>query len=329
MQPIPFHVLEAFQEKYFFGGSVLIPFHLGEEGSDGAIYRFKDQNVLFKICFLGQGDRRQEQLRFGKRLDFLYFLFSRGVHVVQPFLSITGRNFEAVEDELGTWVAYAMQKVEGTTMSPKVWEPEFVQKWGQTIGALHRVTQDYPNWERTVDPATGDDLLSWEWELKGFYDLVDEPDIQAQWGLIHEELRTLPVQRDGFGMIHNDPHLWNIRWVEGQAVLLDFETVNHFWFAYDLTTACQHVVAMLSGGLMRPMQHPEWLGDFLREFLVGYRRENDLSEAWLDRLNLFFSYRRLLLYTVLPGWRKANPGLQNAWKKMILERPNIMRDVRF
>lgn len=145
MQLIPVNVLDDFQARYGCGDSPLIPFHLAEEGSDGAIYRFKDQNVLFKICYLGKGDRRQEKLRFGKRLDFLAFLFDKGVPVVQPFPSAKGLNFESLEDENGTWAAYAMKKVEGRTMPPKVWEPEFVRGWGQTIGKLHRVTQDYPD----------------------------------------------------------------------------------------------------------------------------------------------------------------------------------------
>ena len=210
MKLIPASVLETFQQRYSFGESALIPFHLGEEGSDGAVYRFRHRGVLLKVCCLGKGDRRQDQLRFGKRLDFLAFLFDNGVPVVRSFPSTAGRSFESIEDESGTWAAYAMEKVEGRTMSPKVWEPEFVRQWGQTIGALHRATRGYPDWARTVDPATGDDLLSWEWELNNFRHLVDEQDIKEQWGLIHEELGALPVQRDGFGLIHNDPHLWNV-----------------------------------------------------------------------------------------------------------------------
>lgn len=114
-----------------------------------------------------------------------------------------------------------------------------------------------------MDPATGEDLLSWEWELKGFLHLVDEPDIQEQWGRIHDELCTLPVMRESFGMIHNDPHLWNVRWQQGKAVLLDFETVNHFWFAYDLTTAPARCV----DALRRPdaaYKAPRVVGRFLK-----------------------------------------------------------------
>ena len=328
MDHLPVHILEKFQHSYAFLGGGLVPYNLGQEGSDGAIYRFHDQDILLKICYLGPGSRRGDRLRFGKRLDFLAFLFDRGVPVVEPVPLSDGRLFDCVEGESGWWAAYAMKRVLGQTMSPKVWEPVFVQKWGETMGKLHRCTQEYPDWERTGDPETGEDLLSWQWEAAGIRHLMEEPEIKEQWEILCGELQALPVARDCFGLIHNDPHLWNVRWHEGQAILLDFETVNHFWFAYDIATACQHVVAMLAGGLMRPIEHPEWLGDFFGEFLTGYARENYLSRDWLERLEPFFAYRRLLLYTVLPGWWKSNPALQRSWKQMILERPNILEDVR-
>jgi Ser/Thr protein kinase RdoA (MazF antagonist) len=328
MNLVPFPILEKFQQHYAFLNAALVPFHLGQEGSDGVIYRFRGQDRLLKICFLGAGDRREDRLRFGKRLDFLAFLVEGGVPVVEPIPLADGRLFDEVEGESGWWVAYAMQKVPGETVSSKAWEPIFVQKWGETIGRLHRCTQAYPDWIKTVDPLTGDDLISWQSEMAGFIQLAEEPEIKAQWQGLQVELERLPVQRDCFGLIHNDPHLWNMRWDGHQAVLLDFETVNHHWFAFDICCACQHVVSGLSGGMTSPMQHPEWLADFLREFYQGYSRENSLSRDWLNRLELFFAYRRLLLYTVLPGWRKSKAALNRSWKKMILERPDIMRDVR-
>lgn len=327
MKYVPGPILEKFQQSYAFLEASLVPFHLGQEGSDGVIYRFRGQDRLLKICFLGNGQQRQARLRFGKRLEFLAFVFERGVPVVEPIPLADGRLFEEVEDESGWWVAYAMRKVQGETVSAKVWEPVFIQQWGETIGKLHRCTQTYPDWMKTVDPLTGEDLISWQSEMADFAQLVKEPEIKAQWQVLRAELEKLPVERDCFGLIHNDPHLWNVRWDGQQAVLLDFETVNHHWFAFDICCACQHVVSGLAGGLMGPIHHPEWLGDFLREFTQGYSRENSLSRDWLDRLEPFFAYRRLLLYTVLPGWRKSNPVLNRAWRKMILERPDILRDV--
>lgn len=75
MKSVPEKALVLFQKKYFKAHSKLIPYHLGEEGSDGAIYQFSGRDVLLKICRLGEDNLRQDRLRFDRRLDFLSFLF--------------------------------------------------------------------------------------------------------------------------------------------------------------------------------------------------------------------------------------------------------------
>ena len=126
MQQVPENILESFQGKYPHPDSKLIPHHLGEEGSDGAIYRFRDRDVLLKICHLGQENIRQDQKRFGKRLDFLNFLFERGVPVVEPFPSLSDKLYETADENGGCWVAYAMKYIRGKAPSPKAWTPDFL-----------------------------------------------------------------------------------------------------------------------------------------------------------------------------------------------------------
>jgi len=327
MQQVPENILESFQGKYPHPDSKLIPHHLGEEGSDGAIYRFRDRDVLLKICYVGEENNHQDQLRFGKRLDFLSFLCERDVPVVEPIPSLSDRLFETVDGEGGCWVAYAMTYIRGKAPSPKTWNPDFLEAWGGTIGKLHQATREYTQWRNTVDPTTGEELLGWESEWQNFYHLSDEPDIKEGWQRIHEELIALPLQRDNFGLVHNDPHIWNMRWDGSKAILLDFEVANHHWFLNDIAIACQHVLFMLSGGLSQPMHHPGRLGEFLRHFLMGYSREYPLPDEWQAHLEPFYAYRRLLLYTVMAGWRRSDPKLQKSWKKMILERPDILQDL--
>jgi Ser/Thr protein kinase RdoA (MazF antagonist) len=86
---------------------------------------------------------------------------------------------------------------------------------------------------------------------------------------------------------------------------------------------------MLSGGLSQPVHHLNRLVDFLSEFLKGYEHENDLPKEWLTHLDLFIAYRRILLYTVMEGWRRSKPELQKSWKAMIIRHPDILGTVDF
>lgn len=327
MEQVPASILEAFQKKFSNQGSHLTPFHQSEEGSDGVIYRFSGQETLLKICPLNADELGNDRLRFAKRLDFLSFLFEKGVPVVELVPSTEERLFEINEDDHGCWVAYGMKRVQGRTPSPKIWDPDFIEAWGTTLGKLHRATQEYPEWKNTLDSDSGEALLSWESEWKNFYHLSETPEIQEAWQSIYEEMKSFPLRRDVFGMVHNDPHLWNVHWDGYKAILLDFEVANHHWFVNDIAIACQHVLFMLSGGMSQPMHHPERLVDFLRIFLKGYSRENRLPNTWYERLEPFFAYRRLLLYTVMSDWRSSDPELQKSWQGMILSRPDILSGI--
>jgi Ser/Thr protein kinase RdoA (MazF antagonist) len=217
-----------------------------------------------------------------------------------------------------------MKKVQGRSMSPKVWDPNFVRRWGQVIGKLHRVTQAYPDWHHCTDPESGKPYLIWESEWEYFQKRINDTDVLAQWKGIGETLRGFPVCRECYGFIHNDPHIWNLRVNGDRVTLLDFDVALHFWFANDIAISCQHVLTMLSGGLSTSLHHPERLEQFLKVFLDGYFRENDLDKAWIPRLEVFFAYRRILSFTFMDKWFRNRPERVMLWKEMIKKQPPLL-----
>ncbi len=65
----------------------------------------------------------------------------------------------------------------------------------------------------------------------------------------------------------------------------------------------------------------------MKHFMEGYRSEYDMSSKWLDCLDLFFVYRRILLFTPMYGWIQSKPEMHASWKKMILEDPVVLEKV--
>ncbi len=327
MIPVPEEILKVFRQAYAGSPSaVLARFGGGFDDSDGTVYRLGDlaDERLLKVLHYGQGETRGALLHLTARLQFIDYLSRHGVPVIEPLTSLKNNLYEVVEDNNGCWVAYAMKKVQGQTMSAKVWEPDFVHRWGQVMGKLHRVTQAYPDWHHCTDPENGKPYLTWESEWAAFHDKIKDPDIKARWEDIGVRLCGLPVCRECFGFIHNDPHLWNLR-VDGDRVtLLDFDVATHHWFANDIAISCQHVLTMLSGGLSLPLHHPERLEQFLKVFLKGYFRENELDKAWLPQLEVFFAYRRILSFTFMNDWYKARPERVLIWKEMIMAQPPLL-----
>jgi Ser/Thr protein kinase RdoA (MazF antagonist) len=326
MKTVPISIINDFRDAYSRSKAILIPYRIGNESSDGSLYRFQDdaQDRLLKVMFLGARNYRKALLILGSRLKFVNFLRHEGVMVTEPLYSLNDKLYEILEDDNGVWVSYAMRRIHGKTMSPKIWDPEFTQNWGQIIGKLHLATQKYPDWKYCIDHLTSEKYLTWQSEWENIHYLCKDIEIKQAWERIGKRLRSLPINRDSFGFIHNDPHLWNLLVEDKKLTLIDFDVANHNWFINDIAVACQHVLSMLSGGFNQPMHHREHLVNFLNTFLKGYYLENDLSKSWLNHLDLFFAYRRILNYVLMEEWRKSKPHMQSIWKAMIINHPEIL-----
>jgi len=328
MKKVPQEILNQFIRVYTDVALNLIPIGGGEESSDGIVYQFTGTQTtqLIKILFFEEKDYEQALQVLSARINFMDFLYQSGVPVVRLIPSRKANIIEVFQSNEGIWAAYAMEKVEGQAPAPNALAPELIRNWGHAVGKSHRATQNYPTWQGITDKTTGKQHLTWEEEWQHFFDICEEQDIREQWVNIRVILGTYPIQRDCFGFIHNDPHLWNLFVHQNQVTILDFDVANHHWFANDIAIACQHVLFMQSGGLSQPIKDRDCLFNFLQIFLDGYRKEMYFNQDWLLRLDTFIAYRRILLYLVMPGWRHSDPSLQESWKTMIVTAPAIFSE---
>ena len=325
MIPVPQSVLKALAKSYGTKAAKLIHFGGGQESSDGIVYAYPDNDArrLLKIMAIPIDDQRIGLHCLEERLKFVRFLGENGAQIVFPHFSPQGNLYETFILEKTLWVSYSMELVSGKTKPEKSWDPEFFKSWGQLIGMLHRLAQQYPSWRASVDPETGKDLLTWREEWVSFNNWIQDDEVKLKWVEIKQRLEELPITRESFGFIHNDPHIWNLL-VDGKRItLLDFDVANHHWFINDIAIACQNILLFLSGGMNDPVHNRGKLIGFLNFFIEGYSRENHLSPEWLERLDLFISYRRILLFTVMNDWIQSKPKLHTSWKRMILSQPEI------
>ena len=325
MIPVPQPVLFELAKSFGAKAAHLRHFGGGQESSDGIVYDYpyQDTRRLIKILPIPADGQRVGLLCLEERLQFVRFLGENGANIVFPQFSPQGNLYETTLFEKHLWVGYSMDIAPGIPMPEKTWDPDFFKNWGRTVGMLHRLAQQYPSWKSSVDPETGDDLLTWRGEWESFYDWIQDEEVKVKWAELKEQLDTFPITRESFGFIHNDPHIWNLL-VDGDRItLLDFDVANHHWFMTDIAIACQNILAFMSGGMGGPVHNREKLLGFLGFFLEGYARENRLTSQWLNRLDIFIAYRRILLFTVMHGWIKSQPNLHKTWKQMILTQPEV------
>ena len=326
MIAVPQTVLDALSGLYGTTASHLTHFGGGHEGSDGIVYAYphEEGRRLLKIMAIPTEERRTGLFCLDERLQFVRFLGENGAQIVFPQRSPQGNLYETVSFEAHTWVGYGMAIAPGKAMKETTWDPEIFRNWGQAIGRLHRLARQYHSWEASVDPESGKSLLTWQEEWAGFYGWCQYDDVKRKWVAIKEQLDMLPKTRDAFGFIHNDPHWWNLLVDDDRITLLDFDVANHHWFVNDIAIACQSILAYASGGMGGPVHDPEKLSGFLLFFMEGYEREHHLALEWLERLNLFIAYRRILMFIVMNDWVQSDPALHASWKEMILTQPDVV-----
>jgi Ser/Thr protein kinase RdoA (MazF antagonist) len=298
----------------------------GREENDGVIYAYphKGDRRLLKVMAFPTDDQRRGLFCLEERLRFMRFLGDHGAPIAFPLLSPQENLYETHRSESHLWVGYSMDIAPGETPKPDAWDLTFFRNWGQTVGMLHRLARQYPSWRASVEPVTGEECLTWREEWQGFYDWCQDEEVKSKWADIGRQLEALPITREAYGFIHNDPHLWNLL-VDGDRItVLDFDVANHHWFLTDIAIACQSVLFVLSGGMGQPLHSPGKLRAFLDAFLEGYVREHRLPREWLARVDLFIAYRRVLLFTVMYGWIRSEAERLASWKEMILVQPQVV-----
>lgn len=105
------------------------------------------------------------------------------------------------------------------------------------------MTKLYPKW-KWGGPDGDIEVLVWKEEVKQFRDWCKDPEIKKCWSEMERYLEKLPMNRDCYGFIHNDPHLNNILKTETKTILIDFDVANFQWFATDIAIAAQSVISV-------------------------------------------------------------------------------------
>jgi Ser/Thr protein kinase RdoA (MazF antagonist) len=249
--------------------------------------------------------------------------------VVKPALSRSGDLVQVVEDDK-LYVVFCYEKAPGD--HPR-WDrgtaenDRLCETWGQVMGRMHALTKRYDD---------GAEIGDWREEHTGFANWCRDDAVRAKWLELGEYLETLPRDVDSYGLIHNDLHPQNfvVTYAGGQPqiTVIDFEVCNHHWFACDIATALYPIAVRWVRLPDKRMTHLEFAQRAYDHFMIGYRRENRIDDAWLARLPYFLSYRRMLLHTVfVDEWPEPNEWqrkMLHDWRQGILHGTPVL-DIDF
>lgn len=307
-------------------------------GSDGAVYSCRRGDTACMIKFVPLPPDRLTV--YQEKLDFIFYLAENGVPVALPQPSENGQRYEMLPGMDSCYAVTVTPLAGGRHPTPRNlydWNERLFVGWGQVLGKMHALARAYPRWQKVsasednaLDEAgapsqTGD----WRNEYEFFSNWCEEPKIVAQWRKLYEPLSALPRERDGFGLIHNDLHMWNFLYnPDARGVhpitIIDFDVCCYHWFITDIAIAVYHGMVF---DLHRSLaQRETFARQFLQPFMRGYRQENQLNPGWFEHLPLFLRYREILSYIALSkDWPEARRA---TWQNAILaeKRARILRD---
>lgn len=284
---------------------------------DGTLYEYHDEKPwILKIITMPESEPDQVK-RTTERLKLFNYLGSNGVSVVYPYPSTKGNLWEHIESGNMVYTAYIMSKASGQhadTQDPDQWNETLFTRWGNVIGEFHAWTRRYPNWQGSLEEEASDlPLLGWQQEWEFFDSVCQDDAVREKWRDLRRRLDQLPIERDCFGFVHNDPHPGNLL-IDGERVtLLDFDVARCGWFMTDIAIAVHSAIWSNEGAFEQSQKDRRFAKRFLDSFMTGYEHANHIDQTWFDHLETFLSYRRILLYIVflcqhfdnLDAWRES------------------------
>ena len=261
--------------------------------AESYIYEFKREEGSF-ILRIGHSLRRNVDLIEGE-VDWINYLARGGASVAKAILSKNGQLVEQIDDGAGGhFLATAFVKARGRPPTDEEMTPAFIERYGQAIGQMHRLTKAYeltnPDWKR---PQWDDEIVK---DMIGF--LPPSEDIaRHKLEALIAALRLLPQDRESYGLVHQDAHGGNY-FVDkstdevGALTFFDFDDCAYTWFASDVAIVLFYAVTGKEDA-------SAFARYFLPHFLRGYQRENRFAPHWFAHMPDFLKLRELELYAVI------------------------------
>lgn len=292
----------------------------GAEWSDGIVYEYRDGDTDKALKFmLFPGDDTTGLEKLSERLQFVHYLGENDVSIVYPKFSQNGNLYESCTENGKTYIGYSMDKLQGGDINSLSAEDlhDFYLDWGRVLGKLHACSKSYP---RKVDQ----ELFGWRQEWTFFEGWCQDEGVRGAWRELKTELEKLPRDPDSYGFIHNDPHPYNMFIHNKRITLFDFDVANYHWYMTDIGIAVYSALGKAAGGFEIPQADRRFPAYFIDRFMNGYEQFNHMPSSWMDKMELFLSYRRVILFTATYNSLQQNADHFNMWRKRIMSHAPIL-----
>ncbi|MGY5859365.1 MAG: phosphotransferase [Candidatus Thorarchaeota archaeon] len=209
-------------------------------------------------------------------MDWLAYLSENGAPVVRAISSKNDNLVETVQTDAGAISVVCFEWAHGRIMTKDDFSPDLIQIWGEAVGTLHRLTKDY-----SPPSKTPGRILWFEDEyLDRALIPSDQHKVLERFDTLMDYFKDQPTTRDSFGLIHQDVHKDNLFRDSRQLTILDFDDSVYGFFIFDIANALGFSIWEKP----EKMSNTEFAEYYLKHFMKGYQKENQLDESWVEDL---------------------------------------------
>ncbi|MES5397845.1 phosphotransferase enzyme family protein [Bacillus amyloliquefaciens] len=260
--------------------------------AENYVYEIVKDNQAY-ILKITHTIRRTPEYILGE-MEWLHHLTKGGLSAAKPIPSLNGRDVEEVPDgKGGAFLLRVYEKAPGRKVEESDWNGTLFYELGKYTGNMHRLTKSY----RLSDPKYKRQEWDEEEQLKlRKYVPEDQHLVFERADALMEELRRLPKNPENYGLVHADLHHGNFNWDNGKITAFDFDDSGYNWFVNDISILLYNI---LWYPVIPYEDKAAFTEEFMTHFMKGYKEENDLDPAWLEKIPDFLRLRHMLIYGLL------------------------------
>jgi amicoumacin kinase len=247
-------------------------------------------------------------------LAWMDYLGRHGAAVTAPVPSRDGNLIEIVTIDSDLYLCVVYEKAHGAlaeTLAFDQWNGQLFENLGRAVGRMHALARRYrpvdimlarPDWDQITNCFNpGNDLNS------------SQAAILKRKTEVVQLTQALPKLHEDYGLIHSDLHLANIMvdLPTSAVTILDFDDCCQGWYAMDVAMTLFDILVVY------PMEdRVSFAGQFLADYLIGYRQETDLSRLSIESLPHFLKLLEIGIYTQV--YQSYASGQEDVWVKKFM-----------
>ena len=277
----------------------LIPLRIGES----IIFNIANKGIL-RISPASQQDAETIEAK----LYFQNYLYKNDARVVPVFTSANKKLVEKITLGNSYYTAALFEKAEGEIITDKFWDNSIFYEMGKLTAKIHSLSKFY------TPPANNLKHLIWHnTESQKINSQLpnSEEHLIKKFNNYLEEVKTINISINSFGLIHNDIHRGNLFLYKDKITLFDFDDLTYSWFLND-------VACILYNALLHHKKNVSesqfYIKNFMQNFWQGYHINNKLDFDDLSKIPALLSMRAISIYAYLnKNWdvKNLNHAQQN------------------